>query len=154
VACQNSCRASDLGFALFGWSRSAEAPGARLVALRKDGTTFPAEISLSPVTTATGSFTLAVIRDVTEARRLADLARAAVAVRQAHDGQELLDSVTTSLYRVGLSLQAAADLPRDAASRGIAEALRHLDDTIRRTRDSAFTTGGPEADSAPRNDAG
>ena len=131
--------------------------GARLVALRKDGTTFPAEISLSPVTTATGSFTLAVIRDVTEARRLADLAdlaRAAVAARQAYDGQELLDSVTTSLYRVGLSLQAAADLPCDAASRGIAEALRYLDDTIGRIRDTAFTTGGPEADSAPRNDAG
>ena len=121
--------------------------GARLVALRKDGTTFPAEISLSPVATATGTFTLTVIRDVTEARRLADLAdlaRAAVAARQAHDGQELLDSVTTSLYHLGLSLQAAADLPHDAASKGIAEALQHLDDTIRQIRDTAFTIRGPQ----------
>ncbi len=96
---------------------------------------------------ATGTFTLAVIRDVTQARRLADLAdlaRAVAAARQAHDGQGLLDSVTTSLYRVGLSLQAAADLPHDAASQGIAEALRHLDDTIRQIRDTAFTTCGPE----------
>ena len=117
--------------------------GARLVALRKDGTTFPAEISLSPVATATGTFTLTVIRDVTQARKLADLAdlaRAAAAARQAHGSQELLDSVTTSLYHVGLSLQAAADLPHDAASKGIAEALRHLDDTIREIRDNAFTT--------------
>ena len=128
--------------------------GARLVAQRKDGTTFPAEISLSPVTTATGTFTLAVIRDVTKARRLADLAdlaRAAVAVRQAHDGQELLDSITTSLYDVGLCLQAAADLPHDAASKGIAEALRHLDDTIRQIRDNAFTTRDQRTSPAPRN---
>jgi len=121
--------------------------GARLVALRKDGTTFPAEISLSPVATATGTFTLTVIRDVTRARKLADLAdlaRAAAAARQAHDGQELLDSITTGLYHVGLSLQAAADLPYDAASHGIAEALQHLDDTIRQIRDTAFTTCGPE----------
>jgi PAS domain S-box-containing protein len=68
--------------------------GARLVALRKDGTTFPAEISLSPVTTATGAFTLTVIRDITEACRLADLARAAVPAQQAHLGQELPDSIS------------------------------------------------------------
>ena len=117
--------------------------GPRLVALRKDGTTFPAEISLSPVATATGTFTLTVIRDVTEARRvadLADLARAATAAQQAHDSQELLDSITTSLYDAGLSLQAAADLSHDEAGPGIAEALRCLDDTIREIRDNAFAT--------------
>jgi len=128
--------------------------GARLVALRKDGTTFPAEISLSPVVTATGSFTLTVIRDVTQARRLADLVRAAATARQAHDGQELLGSITTSLYHVGLSLQAAADLPHDPASNGIAEALQHLDDTIRQIRGTAFTTRDLETHPAPRNDAG
>ncbi len=131
--------------------------GARLVALRKDGTTFPVEISLSPVATATGTLTLTVIRDVTEARRLADLAdlaRAAVAARQARLGQDLLDSITASLYDVGLSLQAAADLPHDAASKGIAGAIRHLDDTIRQIRDTAFTTRDQETDRAPRNDAG
>ncbi len=69
---------------------------------------------------------------------------AAAAARQAHDGQELLDSITTGLYKVGLSLQAAADLPHDAASKGIAEALQDLDDTIRQIRDTAFTTGGPQ----------
>ena len=117
--------------------------GPRLVALRKDGTTFPAEISLSPVATATGTFTLTVIRDVTKTRRLAnvaDLARAAVAAQQAHRGQELLDSITTSLYNVGLSLQAAADLLHNEVGKGIAEALKHLDDTIREIRDNAFTT--------------
>ena len=47
---------------------------ARLVGMRQDGTTFPAQVSLSPVPTAAGQFTLAVIRDVTETPRLEDLA--------------------------------------------------------------------------------
>lgn len=39
--------------------------GGQLVGLHKDGTTFPVQINLSPVPTATGHFTLTVIRDAT-----------------------------------------------------------------------------------------
>lgn len=130
---------------------------ARLVGLRKDGATVPVEISLTPVPTATGHFVLAVIRDATEARRredLADLARAAVAEHTRHD-QELLDRVEQSLFRVGLSLQAAADLPSELARERITDALRELDDTIREIRDYAFTPpgSGPPPDPASPNGA-
>jgi len=39
--------------------------GMRLAGLRKDGTTFPVRIGLTPVTTVSGQFTLAVVRDIT-----------------------------------------------------------------------------------------
>ena len=90
--------------------------GAGLVGLRKDGTTFPAEISLNSVMTAAGHFAVIVIRDVTQTRRageLADLAAAAVAAEQAHRSQEVLDTTITSLFHVGLSLQAAIDIPAE-----------------------------------------
>lgn len=113
---------------------------ARLVGVRKDGATVPIEISLTPIPTATGHFVLAVIRDATDARRredLADLARATVA-EQAHRDQELLDRVVQGLFQVGLSLQAAVDLPAEVARERITTALRQLDDTIHEIRDAAF----------------
>jgi anti-anti-sigma factor len=116
----------------------------RLVGLRKDGTTFPAQISLSSVRTAAGPFTLAVIRDITETRRREDLAaraRTAVTAEQQHRGGDLLDTIITTLFDVGLSLQAAIDLSAEAAKQRITEALGDLDEVISHIRATAYTSG-------------
>jgi anti-anti-sigma factor len=133
---------------------------ARLPGQRKDGSTFPVRVSLSPVPTATSRFILAVIRDVTEdlpRADLADLARAAAAAEQARRGRGLLDRVVNGLLHVGLSLQAAVDLPHDVAVQQIADALRRLDDTIREIQDHVLADGDDDdepPDPAPRNGSG
>lgn len=67
---------------------------------------------------------------------------------QAHRSLEVFDTVITSVFQVGLSLQVAMDLPADAAREHIAAAVVSLDETIREVRDTAFTARGHET--APR----
>jgi len=114
---------------------------ARLVGLRKDGTTIPVEVSLSPVPTRTGSFTLAVVRDMTRIQQrydLAELALAIAAAQQQSREEHLLDKVVTSLFHVGHSLEGAVDLPHDLAVQRITAAVQRLDDAIHDIRDHVF----------------
>jgi anti-anti-sigma factor len=75
---------------------------------------------------------------------LADQARAAVTAEQEQCDSELFDTVTASLFHAALNLQAAMDLPVDAARQHVSAALGYLDGTIREIRDAAFTARGQE----------
>jgi anti-anti-sigma factor len=144
------------------WAAWARAPrtrpmaaGLRLAGLRKDGTTFPVQVSLAPVTTAAGQFTFAVIRDAAEARQaedLAVLARDAATERQEH--LRLLDAVITGLFHAGLTLQASLELPADAARARAEAVLDVLDDIIRQVRGTAFAvaSGQPPPPAPSRDD--
>jgi 4-carboxymuconolactone decarboxylase len=65
--------------------------------------------------------------------------------RQAHDGRESLNQVVNSLFRVSLTLHAAAaDVPGDAARGFISEALQRLDQAICEIRRHAIVAPRPE----------
>jgi anti-anti-sigma factor len=133
-------------------ARAAAAAGptatrGRLVGLRKDGGSFPVHVSVSLVPTATGRFTLTVVKDVSRphlAADLVDLARNAAETGHAHRAGELLDRIVNDLHKVGMSLQDAIDLPHDQAKQRIAAAVRQLDDTVREIRDHVFGAGGAD----------
>ncbi len=57
---------------------------------------------------------------------------------------ELLDWVVNSIFNVGMSLQAAADLPCDLTSQCITEALAGLDDVVRGIRSHVFAEGSQQ----------
>ena len=118
---------------------------ARLVGLRKDGSTIPVMVTLSPVPTASGHFVLAVIRDATHEGGqddLIDLVRGVLA-EQARHAEDLLDRVVGSLFHVGLSMDAAASQPAEVARERISDALQRLDDTIHEIRDHVFRSQRP-----------
>ena len=122
---------------------------ARLVGLRKDGTTIPVTITLSPVQTASERFVLAVVRDATYEHWRDDFTGLihAVLAEQAHHAEELLDRVVGSLLHVGLSLEEAAALRSWPGSRH-QQWLERLDDTCIVTSasivyDSAARPGSP-----------
>jgi len=61
--------------------------GLELVARRNDGTEFPADINLSPVTTEAGTFVISAIRDATALHRSRELKELETVQRETHESE-------------------------------------------------------------------
>ena len=113
---------------------------ARLVGVRKDGTVFPAQISLSPVRTAAGQFTLAVIHEVTETRRRRDhLHERSILDDRDRIAGDLRDKVIQRIFAAGLALEGAAAMStQPEVRRRVCASVDDLDQAVRLLRDTIY----------------
>ena len=115
---------------------------AGLAGLRKDGTIFPAQISLSPVPTAAGRFTLAVIREVTETRQVQDRLHERSILLQDRDriAGDLRDKVIQRIFAAGLALESAAAMTtQPEVRRRVHTSVDDLDQAVRLLRDTIYS---------------
>ena len=136
------------GFASAPQSRQMGA-GLDLAARRRDGSTFPVDIALSPLQIEGEPFVVASIRNVTE-RRAAErelrLARERLAILEDREriARDLHDTVIQDIFASGLGLQAILARVDDPELVNRMEAtIERLDGSITRLRDIIFDLRRP-----------
>lgn len=104
---------------------------------RKDGTDFPADIALSPMTTPEGLKVIAAVRDVSE--RTVAKERLAVMEDRERIARELHDGAIQSLFAVGMGLQGlAARVTDDELQDRLETSVVQIDGVIRDLRNYIF----------------
>jgi two-component system sensor histidine kinase DevS len=112
----------------------------RLLAETADGSLFPVEISLSPVTVDGEVCTIATVRDVSE--RQETMARVALLKDRERIARDIHDMVIQRLFAAGMSLQAIDGLVESQVVRDrLMSVTDDLDATIRQLRHSIFQLG-------------
>jgi len=123
--------------------------GLTLSARRGDGTTFPVEVSLSPLSIdgkngKAERFVIAAIRDVTEQTRIRErlaIANRAAALAEDRErlARDLHDTVIQEIFGVGLGLQSIVGRIDDpTASARVSSVIDDLDRVIRHIRSAIF----------------
>lgn len=110
--------------------------------IRRDGSRFWANVVITPIHDEDGRLRgfAKITRDLTERKRLEDAAELQVRVEeQERIARDLNDEVISSLFRIGLGLQAIADAIDNAGARKkLEESVAELDATIGSLRSHIF----------------
>jgi PAS domain S-box-containing protein len=117
--------------------------GLDLRAARRDGTSFPVEIALSPLDLEGRPHVVAIVRDITErmqAERQLQAAREELSVLEDREriARDLHDTVIQRLFAAGMSLQAVAAQGNPEVQQRVGTIIDELDETIREIRQAIF----------------